>query len=227
MSYVRRESNRPSQTTEVDYYWIKPEILKYWTISLYHELAILVWDRGWGNILTLKIIVCPIKTIGRYDSLTTLATKYTHAQNVLTVTKRVERTQSIVIIKHKDMLMCNHKICINIMRCLRNSTVRREIGQYLSQIWTGEDYNSSCYQMPSSMWTVSEWTSSDHVVDMTQLVPSNRHCKDVTIKNRRSRVIGDMEMSTEMVLNLTSIICNTVLTSSGKNLVVYHHYRTV
>ena len=26
-------------------------------------------------------------------------------------------------------LMCNHKIRINLMRCLRNSTARREIGQ--------------------------------------------------------------------------------------------------
>ena len=64
-----------------------------------------------------------------YDSLPTFASKYTHAQNVLTVTNRVERAQSIVIIKHKYMLMCNHKIRIKIMRCLRNSTVRREIGQ--------------------------------------------------------------------------------------------------
>ena len=77
----------------------------------------------------LTTIVCPIKTIKRYDSLPTLSTKYTHAQNVLTVTKRVERSQSIVIIKHKYMLMCNHKIRINIVRRLRNSTVRREIGQ--------------------------------------------------------------------------------------------------
>ena len=74
-------------------------------------------------------IVCPIKTIRRYDSLPTLAAKYTGAQNVLTVTKRAERAQSIVIIKHKYMmLMCNHKIRINIMRRLRNSTVGREIG---------------------------------------------------------------------------------------------------
>ena len=27
------------------------------------------------------------------------------------------------------MLMCNHKIRMNLMRCLRNSTTRREIGQ--------------------------------------------------------------------------------------------------
>ena len=26
--------------------------------------------------------------------------------------------------------MCNHKIRLDIMRCLRNRTVRREIGQY-------------------------------------------------------------------------------------------------
>ena len=55
--------------------------------------------------------------------------KYTHARNVLTVTKRVERSRSIVIIKHKYMLMCSHKIHINLMRCLRNSTARREISQ--------------------------------------------------------------------------------------------------
>ena len=79
----------------------------------------------------MTTIVCPIKTITRYDSLPTFASKYTHAQNVLTVTKRVERAQSIVIIKHKYMLMCNHKIRINLMRCLKNSTARREIGQWL------------------------------------------------------------------------------------------------
>ena len=77
----------------------------------------------------MTTIICPIKTITRYDSLPTLAAKYTHSQIVLTVTERVERSRSIVIIKHKYMLMCNHKIRINIMRCLRNSTARREIGQ--------------------------------------------------------------------------------------------------
>ena len=74
-----------------------------------------------------------MKTITRYDSLPTLAAKYTHARNVLTVTKRVERLQSIVIIKHKYMLMCNHKIRINLKRCLRNSTARREISQLLKK----------------------------------------------------------------------------------------------
>ena len=49
---------------------------------------------------------------------------------MLAVINRAERTRSIVIVKHKYMLMCNHKIRINKMRCLRNSTVRREIGQY-------------------------------------------------------------------------------------------------
>ena len=44
---------------------------------------------------------------------------YTHARNALIVTKRVERSRSIVIIKHKYMLMCNHKICINLMCCLK------------------------------------------------------------------------------------------------------------
>ena len=72
---------------------------------------------------------CPIKTIKRCDSLPTLAAKYIHAQNVLTVINRVERARSIVNVKHKYMLMCNHKVHINIMRCLRNSTLRREIGQ--------------------------------------------------------------------------------------------------
>ena len=66
----------------------------------------------------------------RYDSLPTLAVKYTHAQIVLTVTERVKRARSIVIIKHIYMLMCNHKIRINIMCCLRNSIVQREIGQF-------------------------------------------------------------------------------------------------
>ena len=84
----------------------------------------------------LTTIVCPIKTIERYDSLPTLAAKYTQAQNVLTVTNRVEHARSIVIVKHNTcsiahQRMCNHKIRINIMRCLRNSTVRREIGQQL------------------------------------------------------------------------------------------------
>ena len=67
----------------------------------------------------------------RYDSLPTTAAKYVHAQNVLTVTKRVERSRSIVIIKHKYMLMCNQKIRQNIVRRLRNSTIRREIGQWI------------------------------------------------------------------------------------------------
>ena len=49
---------------------------------------------------------------------------------VLTVINRVERARSTIIVKHKYMLMCYHRIRINIMRCLRNSTVRREIGQY-------------------------------------------------------------------------------------------------
>ena len=77
----------------------------------------------------MTTIVCPIKTITRYDSLPRVAAKYTHARNVSIVTKRVERSRSIDIIKHKYMLMCNHKIHINLMRCLRNSTVKREIGQ--------------------------------------------------------------------------------------------------
>ena len=58
----------------------------------------------------LKSIVCPIKTIRRSDNLPTLAAKYTHAQNVFPLLTRVERSRSIVIIKHKYMLMCNHKI---------------------------------------------------------------------------------------------------------------------
>ena len=44
--------------------------------------------------------------------------KYTHAQTVFTlsiIVIRVERAQSIVIIKHKYMLMCNHKSIIDIM----------------------------------------------------------------------------------------------------------------
>ena len=89
----------------------------------------------------MTTIVCPIKTIRRYDSLPTLAAKPTHAQTVLTVTKKVERARSIVIIKHKCMPMCNHKIHINIMCCLRNSAVtdlrfeaEREIGQWMANI---------------------------------------------------------------------------------------------
>ena len=94
-------------------------------------------------------IVCPIKTIKRYVSLPTLSTKYTHAQNVLTVTKRVERAQSIVIIKHKYMLMCNHKIRINIKRRLRNSTVRREIGQLCAYMEFYVKLVSKCRQSVS------------------------------------------------------------------------------
>ena len=70
---------------------------------------------GRESALTPLTIVYPIKTITRYYSLPTLAAKYTHAQNVLTVAKRVERSRSIVIIKHKYVLMCNHKIHINLM----------------------------------------------------------------------------------------------------------------
>ena len=77
----------------------------------------------------LTNIVCLIKTIKRYDSLPTFAAKIHACAEVLTVINRVERALSIVIVKHKYMLMCNHKIRINITRCLRNSTVRREIGQ--------------------------------------------------------------------------------------------------
>ena len=76
--------------------------------------------------LIIKKVVIPIDPL---KTIKTIAAKYTHAQNVLTVTKRVERSRSIIIIKHKYMLMCNHKIRINIMSCLRNSTVRCEIGQ--------------------------------------------------------------------------------------------------
>ena len=65
----------------------------------------------------LTNIVCLIKTIKRYDSLPSFAAKYTHAcTEVLTVINRVERARSIVIVKHKYMLMCNHKIRINLMR---------------------------------------------------------------------------------------------------------------
>ena len=42
---------------------------------------------------------------------------------LLIVSNRVEHAQSIVIINHKYMLMCNHKIIINIMLCLLNSAV--------------------------------------------------------------------------------------------------------
>ena len=55
---------------------------------------------------------------------TPLNNKHTCAV-VFTVINRVERARSIAIVTHKYMLMCNYKI-----RCLRNSTVRSEIGQY-------------------------------------------------------------------------------------------------
>ena len=87
--------------------------------------------------------------ITRYDSLPTLAA-YTHARNVLTVTKRVERSRSIVIIKHKYMLMGNHKIRINLMRCLRNSTARREIRQYsLTLLLNSTPYWVGLYVRPN------------------------------------------------------------------------------
>ena len=64
----------------------------------------------------LTNIVCLIKTIKRYDSLPTVAAKYTHAcTEVLTVINRVERTCALVIVKHKYMLMCNHKIRILVL----------------------------------------------------------------------------------------------------------------
>ena len=63
---------------------------------------------------------------------TNIRSKIHACAEVLTVVNRVERARSIVIVKHKYMLMCNHKIHINIMRCLRNSTVQREIGQWCS-----------------------------------------------------------------------------------------------
>ena len=110
--------------------------------------------------LSLSIIVYPIKTIKRYDSLPTTAAKYTHARNVLTVTKRVERSRSIVIIKHKYMLMCNHKIHINLMRGLRNSTARREISQWV-------EYTANCRQDSTSR---------------------NRFCVKINVKDERIRL---------------------------------------
>ena len=59
----------------------------------------------------LTNIVCLIKTIKRYDSLPIHA-----CAKVLAVINRVERARSTVIVKHKYMLRCNHKIRINIMR---------------------------------------------------------------------------------------------------------------
>ena len=35
---------------------------------------------------------------------------------------RAEHVYATIIIKHNDMLMCNHKIVLNIMLCLLNST---------------------------------------------------------------------------------------------------------
>ena len=62
----------------------------------------------------LKAVVCPIKTIKRYDSLPRLAGKYTHAQTgckfLTVINGLMEHARSIVIIKHKYILMCNHKI---------------------------------------------------------------------------------------------------------------------
>ena len=52
--------------------------------------------------------------------------KYTHTQTAFTlptVINSAKHAQTTLIIKHKYMLMCNHKICINVMLCLWNCTV--------------------------------------------------------------------------------------------------------
>ena len=103
----------------------------------------------------MTTIVYPIKTITRYHSLPTLAAKYKQAQNVLTVAKRMERSRSIVIIKHKYMLMCNHKIRINIVRRLKNSTVRHEIGQY-SEGESPAARSKSVYQQDFAQYFASD-----------------------------------------------------------------------
>ena len=43
---------------------------------------------------------------------------------------RAEHVCAIVIIKHNYMLVCNHKIVINIMLCLLNSTGHIEVEIY-------------------------------------------------------------------------------------------------
>ena len=58
--------------------------------------------------------------------------KYTDAHIVFTssiVINRAEYARSLVIIKHKYILKCNHKIVINIMLCLLNSTVVESLFQ--------------------------------------------------------------------------------------------------
>ena len=115
----------------------------------------------------LTTIVCPIKTITKYDSLPTIAAKYTHAQNVFTVTKRVKRSQSIVIIQHKYMLMCNHKIRINLMCCLRNSTTRCEIGQLVAYFYpeTAQRWVLKCNLRAHNCWiSLSEGTTQPNEV---------------------------------------------------------------
>ena len=139
----------------------------------------------------MTIIICPIKTITSYNSLPTTAAKYTHARNVLTVTKRVERSRSIVIIKHKYMLMCNHKIRINLMRCLRNSTTRCEIGQWSSReeccpllvcLFVRCCYNCKSItiiilgSLYSSICVVFDWELELERVRQIQLCCSDAHC---------------------------------------------------
>ena len=52
--------------------------------------------------------------------------KYTHAQTVFTLYIAINRAEYVgatKIIKHKYMLTCKHKIRMNIMLCIVNSTV--------------------------------------------------------------------------------------------------------
>ena len=54
------------------------------------------------------------------------------SQTVFTLSIAINRAEHVcatVIIKHNYMLMCNHKIAINIMLCLCNSTYRTYISQ--------------------------------------------------------------------------------------------------
>ena len=62
----------------------------------------------------------------RYFVIATLLLNYRLiSQTVFMLSIAINRAEHVcvtVIVKHNDMLMCNHKIVISIMLCLLNST---------------------------------------------------------------------------------------------------------
>ena len=91
------------------------------------------------TVTAFKGTYYPMPRVG-HCSLRSRLYGYTHAQTVFTLSieiNRAKHAQSIIIIKHKCMLMCNHKTVLNTILCLWNSTVvgprfqtRRTIDQY-------------------------------------------------------------------------------------------------